>query len=121
MDIQGKIWGSTSELFNKNNVEIHRIEANKGGYCSVHKHEHKFNMFFVESGELLVKVWKNDYNLIDQTTLKNCDSTTVSPGELHQFLAIKDTVAYEIYWTEINSDDIIRKECGGKNNEKNII
>ena len=119
MNIAGKIWGSTSELFNKNNVEIHRIEIKEGAYCSIHKHEHKFNMFFVESGELLVKVWKNDYNLIDQTTLKKSDSTTVSPGEFHQFLAIKDTVAYEIYWTEIQLNDIIRKDCGGNTNEQN--
>ena len=33
-NIQGKIWGKTQGLFNKNNVEIHRIETNKGGFCS---------------------------------------------------------------------------------------
>ena len=38
---QGKVWGQTQPLFNKNNVEIHRIETNKGGYCSKHKHEFK--------------------------------------------------------------------------------
>lgn len=114
MNIEGKIWGLTSQLFHKNNVEIHRIEIKEGAYCSNHKHEHKFNMFFVESGELLVKVWKNDYNLVDETTLKKFEMTTIKPGEFHQFCANKDTVAYEIYWTEINSDDIIRKDCGGK-------
>ena len=39
-NIQGKIWGKTQALFNKNNVQIHRIETKKGGYCSKHKHEH---------------------------------------------------------------------------------
>lgn len=114
MNIQGKVWGSTSELFNKNNVEIHRIEANKGGYCSVHKHEHKYNLFFVEKGELLVKVWKNDYNLIDDTFIQTGEMTIVKPGEFHQFEALEDTIAYEIYWTEISSDDIVRKNCGGQ-------
>ena len=28
---QGKIWGNTKPLFNKNNVEIHRIEVDSGG------------------------------------------------------------------------------------------
>ena len=39
-NIQGKVWGSTGPLFFKNNVEIHRIEVVKGGFCSKHKHEH---------------------------------------------------------------------------------
>ena len=41
MNIQGKVWGSTSNLFSKNNVEINRITCDKGGYCSEHKHESK--------------------------------------------------------------------------------
>ena len=60
MNKQGKIWGETSPIFNKNNVEIHRIEIKKGGYCSKHKHEHKFNAFFVEKGKLQISVWKNN-------------------------------------------------------------
>jgi len=116
MNIQGKVWGSTSELFNKNNVEIHRIEANKGGYCSVHKHEHKYNLFFVENGKLLVKVWKNDYNLMDETVVSSKEMTIVKPGEFHQFEALEDTIAYEIYWVELNSSDILRKNSGGNKN-----
>ena len=66
---QGKVWGSTQPLFNKNNVEIHRIKTNKGGYCSKHKHEHKYNCFYVERGLLKITVWKNDYDLVDETML----------------------------------------------------
>ena len=112
MNIQGKIWGTTSEIFNKNNVEVHRIEAKKGGYCSIHKHEHKYNMFFVESGSLSIEVWKNDYDLVDITHLCQGQSTIVKPGEYHRFGANGDTVAFEIYWTELSSDDIVRKNCG---------
>lgn len=113
MNKHGKIWGVTSELFNKNNVEVHRIEAKKNGYSSVHKHEHKHNMFFVENGCLKIDIWKNDYDLVDSIELSDGESTTVKPGEFHKFTAIEDTTAYEIYWVEISGNDIVRKNCGG--------
>lgn len=115
MNRQGKIWGSTKSLFFKNNVEIHRIEANEGGYCSKHKHDHKYNAFFVERGQLKITVWKNDYDLVDETIISDQEMSIVKPQEYHMFEAMEDTVAYEIYWTEINTDDIIRESCGGNN------
>lgn len=118
--MQGKIWGHTNELFNKNNVEIHRICIESGGYCSTHKHCHKYNMFFVERGTLIVDVWKNDYDLVDRTILKSNQSTIVKPKEYHRFIAEENTVAYEIYWTELDQSDIIRKDCGGNQNNSPI-
>jgi len=113
MNIQGKIWGQTQCLFLKNNVEIHRIEAKKGGYCSKHKHDHKYNAFFVESGQLKITTWKNDYSLVDETIISAQQMSVVKPQEYHMFEAMDDTVAYEIYWTEISQDDIVRENCGG--------
>jgi mannose-6-phosphate isomerase-like protein (cupin superfamily) len=113
MNTQGKVWGQTISIFNKNNVEIHKITVKKGGYCSRHKHQHKHNMFFVESGEIQIHIWKNDYDLVDITTLKENQITTVKPNEYHKFIAKQDTVAYEIYWTEICPNDIVRTDVGG--------
>ena len=48
----GKVWGVTEALLQNPVVEFHRIEVNKGGECSTHKHAHKWNGFFVEEGEL---------------------------------------------------------------------
>ena len=60
-NIAGKVWGQT-ELVHANGVlEFHRIEYKKGGVCSKHIHEYKWNGFFVESGEMLVRVWQKDY------------------------------------------------------------
>ena len=115
MDIQGKIWGSTSLLFCKNNVEIHRIQGNKGGYCSWHRHQSKFNRFFVESGIIKVTTQK-DYGsgvLEDETILLPGQQTTVSPGQYHKFEVIEDCVAYEIYWIELDPNDIERLTVGG--------
>jgi len=115
MNKHGKVWGCTKNLFCKNNVEIHRIEVKEGGYCSKHKHNHKYNSFFVERGRLKITVWKNDYELVDETIISDQEMSTVQPKDYHKFEAIEDTVAYEIYWTEIDKEDIIRENCGGKN------
>jgi quercetin dioxygenase-like cupin family protein len=113
MNRYGKIWGSAQNLFFKNNVEINRIQINKNGYCSKHKHEHKYNMFFIERGKLKIKVWKNDYYLVDETILETQQSNIVNPGEYHTFEALEDTIAYEIYWTELSDQDIIREGRSG--------
>lgn len=65
----GKVWGST-EMIHKNGVlEFHRIEFDQGFKCSEHEHKHKWNGFFVESGQMLVRSWKADQNLVDETIL----------------------------------------------------
>lgn len=109
----GKCWGLTQEIFRHNNVSIHRIEVKKGGYCSTHKHLYKFNMFYVEQGRLRVKVWKKDYDLCDETVIGPGEATTAEPEERHMFLALEDTVAFEIYYTENLDSDIVRENCGG--------
>ena len=122
MDVSGKIWGQTSEIFNQANVSIHRIEGRKGSYCSRHKHEHKYNIFFVESGQLKIQIWKKDYDLIDTTTIGPMQSTTIAPGEFHRFEVIEDCVAFEIYYVQMSDSDIVRSDVGGKkNDEKDII
>lgn len=113
MDINGKVWGSTQCLFFKNNVEIHRITTNKNGYCSKHKHDHKFNAFYVEKGKIKVKVWKKTYDLVDETIIETGQLTTVSPGEYHLFESLEDSVVYEIYWVELSQSDIQRENVGG--------
>lgn len=109
----GKVWGHTRALFAKSNVEIHRIDVAEGGFCSKHKHEHKWNMFFVERGTLFLEVWKKDYDLCDTTTLSSGESMAVAPGEYHRFRALTDVVAYEIYWVELSANDIARENVGG--------
>jgi quercetin dioxygenase-like cupin family protein len=108
----GKVWGIT-ELVEANGVlEFHRIEIKAGGVCSKHRHRYKWNGFFVESGELEVHVWKNNYDLVDVTTLRGGEFTKVPPGEYHQFRAVKDTVAFELYWAEFDHNDIERETVG---------
>ena len=108
----GKVWGQTEVIHAIGVLEFHRIEAHKGGVCSKHKHKYKWNGFFVESGKLIIRAWKNDYELIDETILLPGDFTQVKPGELHQFEAVEDTVAFELYWAEFDHNDIERDTVG---------
>ena len=114
MQIQGKIWGQTQTLFQKPNFEFHRIEVNKGSFCSTHKHNNKFNSFYVESGQLKITIHQTDYGLVDDTIMKMGDLTIVKPGLFHSFEAIENTVCFEIYWTELDHNDIQRENVGGK-------
>lgn len=110
--IAGKVWGQT-ELLEANGVlEFHRIEAVKGGTCSKHRHQYKWNGFYVEKGSLLIRVWKNNYDLVDETVLTDGMYTKVKPGEFHQFEALADTVAFELYWAEFDHEDIERESVG---------
>jgi len=113
MKKQGKAWGETATLFEGNNVEVHRIVGRSGGFCSVHKHQHKYNMFFVESGTLKITEWKDDSGTVDETLLKSMDSCVVPPGNKHKFDVLEDCVAFEIYWVTLNPKDIQREVYGG--------
>jgi mannose-6-phosphate isomerase-like protein (cupin superfamily) len=113
MKLQGKVWGLTNFIFGNNNFEIHRIEVNKGGFCSTHKHQHKFNAFYIEEGQLKVTIHQTDYGLNDETIMNKGDLTIVKPELFHSFEALTDVVCYEIYWTELDHNDIQRESVGG--------
>ena len=108
----GKIWGTTRPLLQTPFVEVHHIKINKGGQCSYHQHKHKWNMFYVISGDLEIHVSKNSYALMDVSRLTAGEYTTVSPREKHFFLAKTNVEALEIYYPEPLSEDIVRENIG---------
>ena len=110
---QGKMWGETRCIFNTPLAELHRIEVKPHGFCSVHLHQHKWNGFYVERGELLVKVWQPSGTL-DETRLGPGDSMIVPAGVEHQFVGLKDgCLAFELYSVSPLSEDIVRRSVGG--------
>ena len=113
---QGKVWGSTELLLANGVLEFHRIEFNAGAHCSQHKHEFKFNGFFVETGEMKILTWQDDKaqaGMVDETILKAGDFTVVRPGLFHQFIGVKSGVAFELYWAQFDHNDIVRRTQGG--------
>ena len=116
---QGKIWGSTELIaLVPGVVELHRIEANKGGVCSKHAHQSKTNGFYVESGRMLIREWQRDYDLVDETILEPGDFCTVPPGVFHQFEVLEDCIAFELYYSELLGADIVRETVGFKQDAK---
>ena len=114
MTKSGKVWGITKLIESNSSLELHRIEIEEGGVCSKHKHEHKWNGFFLEQGEVKISVWQEDYDLIDETILRADDFLKVKPGLFHQFEATEKSILFELYWSEFSPTDIIRETVGYK-------
>lgn len=108
---KGKIWGTTETVLSLAHLEIHRIEINPGGYCSWHRHEHKWNAFLVISGQLIIDA--EDGTLKTGLAVASGEITTVAPGVRHRFTSTPGAVAYEIYYPRELSEDIIRDTVGG--------
>jgi quercetin dioxygenase-like cupin family protein len=127
--VEGKVWGSTKPLLQTPAIEIHRIKVKEGGYCSKHTHQSKINAFYVLSGVLRVSIWKNyihevrkiinpgydEHQMVDITKVHRDQMCVVPAGEPHMFTALEDTRALEIYWAELNHNDIHRDLIGGIN------
>jgi mannose-6-phosphate isomerase-like protein (cupin superfamily) len=113
--ITGKVWGSTRLLLETPTFAIHELSILPCAYCSMHVHRHKFNGFYVISGRLRIEVLKSEYALTDITELGPGDFTTVKPGEDHRFLSGPEPVlALEFYYTPALSEDITRRDHGGR-------
>ncbi len=115
MLVQGKVWGMNRPIFKNHNVEIHYLTIKKGGYCSEHKHTHKFNKFVVIKGQIKIFVCKNyeGYFLEEAIVLNPGEEAIINPGDFHKFEAVMDTDILEIYWVELQEDDIFRRNSGG--------
>lgn len=109
---QGKNWGYTTEFFRNAMVSAHHLEIRKGGYCSEHRHEHKYNIFYVISGKLEITIWR-DVGKIDVTIISAGQATAVSPGFYHKFKALTDVHCIEVYQVLLIEPDIDRRSRGG--------
>ena len=118
--IQGKIWGNTEHIFSKNNVSIHRILAKKGYCCSKHKHDSKYNIFFVEKGKIQIEDWQLDYNLIDKTVLESGQKCSIPPKHYHRLQHLK--TQWLMKFTMLNwTKKIYREKIVGKKKNRHEI
>ena len=109
---QGKNWGYTTEFFRNAMVSAHHLEIKKGGYCSEHRHQHKYNVFYVISGKLELTIWR-DAQETDMTVIGPGQATAISPGFYHKFKAITECNAIEMYQILLIEPDIDRRTEGG--------
>lgn len=118
---QGKTWGRTRCVFSHNNVEIWEISIDKGGFCSEHYHDTKWNRFVLFRGKLKVTIFldKECKEPVDETVLEAGGCTDVPPGQWHMFEALEDVEGIEVYWVTLEPADIIRRSQGGRRDEVN--
>lgn len=112
--IQGKVWGSTETIDKRNGMHLELLRILPNRKCSKHLHHHRYNAFMCIKGRLTIRVWKNDYELVDETVLLDGQSCVVRPGEWHEFESTGEVLALEWYWAEALENDIERANCGGK-------
>jgi quercetin dioxygenase-like cupin family protein len=112
-----KIWGETKLIFGNAQCEVHELQIKEGGYCSRHRH-HKWNLFYVLDGELIVELFaEEDGRVTDAPSLDRVlfagDVFQVAPGQWHRFRADADSRVLEVYWANVEPNDIERLDEGG--------
>tara|TARA_R110000822_G_scaffold17194_6_gene58057 strand:+ start:2620 stop:3027 length:408 start_codon:yes stop_codon:yes gene_type:complete len=114
MKSAGKVWGTTTQIEANGSLEFHRIEFKANYQCSEHYHATKSNGFFVEQGKMLIKTWPENTDIVDMTLLGAGDYMEVPAGVWHQFVGVTDGIAFELYWSEFDKDDIVRRSQGSR-------
>ncbi len=116
-----KIWGDTERIHRLPNTSLHVINIKKSGYCSIHRHATKGNMFLLESGRVEIREWIFDYKPGEKHDVTYVletpgDTLNIPAGTVHQFAAVEDSVVYEFYYAdggELDEEDIERFTVGG--------
>jgi quercetin dioxygenase-like cupin family protein len=106
MPIIEKPWGKTLLVFDNETIHIYLAWINRDGFCSKHYHKNKHNLFFLQSGSIIVKTWDTD--IINEHKLLAGDKILVKNNTWHQFLATEESILLEIYYSTIDHEDIIR-------------
>lgn len=103
-----KGWGFEKWIVNSDKYCGKLLFFVKGKKCSWHYHKVKDEVFYIQSGKILVKYSEeNDITLSHSITLERGDSFHVKTGLRHQMLALEDTELFE-FSTEHFEDDSYR-------------
>ena len=103
-----KTWGDKWNIFQNDLCEVSVLYLKPNERCSWHSHTSKYNLFFVISGKLVIKV--DEY----ETTVLPGQILTTKPFEMHEFQTRSlDTICIEVMYTQYDPEDIDRKDVGG--------
>jgi mannose-6-phosphate isomerase-like protein (cupin superfamily) len=93
-----KAWGTQQPLLRDDTIHVDKIDVRPGGYCSVHFHERKHNIFQVLRGRMLVLTFDGALKLIRTDDLCVAGHCCVRAGWHHQFWSQGGCVAQEVYY-----------------------
>lgn len=108
-----KVWGWVRHRLLTYAVELDELWIHGGGFSSLHMHFAKTNLFIVERGLLCVELfgetptvanlaWDNEREWECPSSvryLETGDSLAVPALVWHRFVAVKDTICSEVYWS----------------------
>ena len=109
MERTRKTWGEKWEIFTNDLCEVSLLYLEQNRRCSWHRHQTKYNLFFVVEGQLFIK-------MVDGTQLvKKGQIFTTRPGELHEFQTHDERATIiEVMYVEYKEEDIERIHEGGE-------
>ena len=100
-----KGWGYEKWIVNKEEYCGKLLFFNKGKRCSWHYHEIKDEVFYLQSGKMIVK-FSDDDNIdgADQILLEPGQNFHIYTGLRHQMIALEDSELYEFSTQHFDSD-----------------
>ena len=82
------------------------LHINAGHELSVQYHNRKDETVYLLSGEIVYRVQREGDDILDDTQLKVGESFRITPGTIHQMVALTDCDVLEVSTAEI--DDVVR-------------
>ena len=105
INIVSKGWGFEKWIVNCEEYCGKLLYFVKGKRCSWHYHVLKDEVFYVQSGKLLVKYSdRDDLNAAQEVVLEAGDNFHVYRGLRHQMFALKDTELFEFSTQHFEED-----------------
>ena len=100
-----KGWGFEKWIVNKPAYCGKLLFIEKGKRCSWHRHELKDEVFYLQSGRLVVKYsHQDDLENASETIMNSGDNFYVWPGLRHQMIALEDSELFEFSTQHFDSD-----------------
>ena len=107
MKIVEKGWGHEKWIVNKEEYCGKLLFLREGKRCSLHYHVLKDEVFYVQSGKILIKFSEDDdIEGASEFVLNQGENFHVHRGLRHQMLALEETDMFEFSTTHSESDSI---------------
>ena len=113
MNREAKIWGERWLIRQDSTHAVSCLMLEEGTRCSWHRHDTKYNLFVVLSGQLNLRI--EELGEVQDITLFRGEEFTIKPGQWHSFECHSpDTIVIEEMYVEYNESDIERQNQGSR-------
>ncbi len=119
-----KCWGSVQHIFVGAEgpapaAALSKLQIDAGWRCSRHLHEHRYNLFSVTLGIVVIEEWGLMSLVKTTTVLRPGDVLVVPPMTVHRFRVVQPGSLVELYWSDnswqdCTMNDIVRFDMGGR-------